>query len=345
MKPTKLALFLCYMLLLATACYLRPTAGDFDRYVYEAIVRSAWQPINVVYGIVKHESLRAESSSVMDSPGHLAQLEPLYAIRPMYTELVSLVSRAGLAPEKAINLVSAGCLFLLGLFLLKATGSYIYAALLMATPSIVVLGRLGGPDAFSSLIVVAGCVGVLRSRLFAGILLLMVSLWIRTDNVLIVLAVLAWLVWRRHLNGVSAALLAVLAVGSVEWINFWSGNYGWAVLLHYSFVGGRYPAEITSGIDLTQYLHTFVLSGESLAPQLAPWALLGVAAWKLAPESRFLVPIATASALHFLLFPSGEARYFAWACVMCGILFVCALTTRTGVARFSMTPAESRAAA
>ena len=40
---------------------------DFDRYVYEALIRTERQPIRDVYNIVKHENLRAESSSILDS--------------------------------------------------------------------------------------------------------------------------------------------------------------------------------------------------------------------------------------------------------------------------------------
>ena len=249
LKRLKFLAYVFFSLGLAVACYLRPSAEDFDRYVYEALIRSARQPIGDIYRIVKHESPRAEASTVLDSPAHLAQLKPLYAIRPLYLQLVS-VAAIKLSPQEAINFVSAFSLFLIAILSFVFTRSYLYSALLVATPAVIILGRLGGPDALSSLVVATACVAVLRDRSFAGILLLMVSVWIRTDNVLILLAMLGWMLWKRMIAPQYAAVLAALAIGSVEYINVLSGNYGWLVLMHYSFVGGRYPAEITTGITL-----------------------------------------------------------------------------------------------
>ena len=319
-------MYVAFSLGLAAACYLRPSPDDFDRYVYESLIRSAKQPIEDIYRIVKHESPRAEASTVMDSSEHLGELEPLYAIRPVYVQLATLISRAGLSPEKSINLVSAISLFLIALLAYAATQNYLYSTLLMVTPAVVIVGRLGGPDAFSSLVVVAGCMAVLREKLFVGILLLMISIWIRTDNIVIVLVLFGWLVWGRKLSGLYAGVLTALAIGSVEWINTLSGNYGWRVLLHYSFIGGKYPAEIRPGISLVEYAYAFAVNAESLVPQLAPWLLLGIAAWSLrSRERKFLVPVVMACAFHYLLFPSGEARYFTWAYLVTGILFIRAL--------------------
>jgi hypothetical protein len=127
-----------------------------------------------------------------------------------------------------------------------------------------------------------------------------------------------------------AAVLAALAIGCVEYINVFSGNYGWQVLIHYSFVGGRYPAEIKTGITLSQYLHAFASNGESLLPQLAPFLLLGVVAWRMnsSPDRKVLLPVLFAGIARYLLFPSGEARYFAWACLITGLVFIQSIQDR-----------------
>lgn len=167
---------------------------------------------------------------------------------------------------------------------------------------------------------------VLRQRLFLGTLLLMISVWIRTDNVITVVAVLAWLAWGRRLKVMYAGVLGLLAVVSVQCINFFSGNYGWKVLLHYSFVGGRYPAQIAPGLSMAQYARAFFLNAESLLPQIAAYVLLGVITWKIGSKEReFLIPVLAACSMHYLLFPSGEARYLSWACILTGILFIRAL--------------------
>lgn len=340
------AKFVAYVFLalgLAVVCYLRPSSDDFDRYVYESLIRSARQPINDIYRIVKHESPRAEASSVLDSPAHLAQLGPLYAIRPLYLRIVGIAALK-LSPQQAINFVSAFSLFLIAILSYLFTRSYLYSALLVATPAVIILGRLGSPDALSSLVIVAACVAVLRDRLLAGIVLMMLSVWVRTDNVLMVLAMLGWLVWNHRIAPQYAAALAALAIGSVEYINIFSGNYGWKVLLHYSFVGGRYPAEIKAGITLSQYLHAFASNGVSLLPQLAPFLLLGIVAWQMdsSPDRKVLLPVLYAGIARYLLFPSGEARYFAWACLITGLVFIRAIQDR---AELLVIQNRSRAAA
>jgi hypothetical protein len=345
MKSIRLVAYVLFSLGIAVACYLRPLPDDFDRYVYEALVRSAKQPIADIYRIVKHESPRAEASTVMDSPEHLGELEPLYAIRPLYVQLITLVSHAGVSPQASVNLVSAASLLLIALLVCAATQNCFCSALVVATPAVVTVGRMGTPDALSSLAVVAGCVATLREKLFVGILLLMVSIWMRTDNLLVVLAVLVWLVWNQKLSGKHAGTLAALGIASVVWINALSGNFGWKVLFRYSFISGKYPAEITPQLSLTEYAHVFVGNAESIAPQLAPWLLLVIAVWSLKSHERgFLLPVISACALHYVLFPSGEARYFTWAYLLTGILFIRAvvsLENRIAVP-FRLSDAEAR---
>jgi hypothetical protein len=330
MKNMRFFFYLGFLVVVAAACYLRPVTDDFDRHVYEAIIRSERQSVEQIYPIVKHESAKAEASSVLDSPEHLAQLEPLYAIHPLYIKVIDVLWHIGLTPQEAINFTSAFSLFLIGMFAYGVNGNAVYSAVLIMAPPIVMLGRNGGPDGLSSLVVAGGCIAVLKKRMFPGILLLMLSIWIRTDNVLICMAVLTWLCWKGKLKYSFGAGLGLIGVASVECINRFSGNYGWKVLLHYSFVGGKYPAEITSGMSLSQYAHTFLANGESLVPQLALWLLLAIVVWNLkSPARGLLVPIGIASAVHYFLFPSGEARYLAWACLLCGILFIDALNFRT----------------
>lgn len=313
---------------LASACYLRPIAGDFDRYIYESLVRARSQSLTEIYLIVKHESPRAEASSILDSPLHLGELLPLYAIRPLYIQTVSIINDAGMPIQPSISLVSAISLFVMAWLLALRTGNYLGSALMILTPGMVEIGRSGGPDALSSLFVIFGCFLVLSNKLLTGILLLLVSVWVRTDNVLVVIAMLAWLWHEGKLRLPYAVTLSVVASASVAWINFWSGNYGLKVLFYCSFISGRAPAEVVPRISAADYAHIFLSSVQSVAPQLALWVLLGLAAWQMGARYRtVLLPILFACIIHFLLFPSPEARYFAWAFPICGALFIQAMTS------------------
>ncbi len=327
-KPIRNLLYFACILCVSCACYLHPVADDFDRYIYEALVRGRNQSVEAIYPIVKHESPRAEASSVLDSPRHLAQLEPLYAIRPLYVEAISILSHR-LEPQKSITLVSALSLFLIAALLLIWTHSPLYSALLILTPAVLTLGRMGTPDAFSTVFVVAGFWLLTKNLISPAIFMLLISVWIRTDNVLAVVAVLMWLGWTKRLAPLQAGGLIALAVASVVFINHSAGNYGYLVLFRYSFIAGKYPAEILPTLSVSEYLHAFNIGAESILPQSAPWVLLGIVAWRWLPSARgLLVTTATAATVHFVLFPSPEARYLVWAYLLCGIMFVVGVSTR-----------------
>src|SRR6266566_1308095 len=167
----------------ALVCLARPLSDDFDRYIYEALVRGKHESVERIYPLIKHESPRAEASSVLDSAEHLAQLEPLYAIRPLYIEIISIVN-LWLPIQRSINLVSAFSLFGMALVLAIWTKKPLYCALLVTTAAIVDIGRMGTPDALSVLFVIAGFWLLERNQIGHGILLLLASVWVRTDNLL-----------------------------------------------------------------------------------------------------------------------------------------------------------------
>lgn len=323
-------LYLGFIAATSFACFRHPVPDDFDRYIYEALVRGKHETVEAIYPVIKHSNKRAEESSVLDSSIHLGQLEPLYAIKPLYVRAIESIEFTRLPIQTRINFISAASLFGIGVVILLWTGRPGYSALLVATSAVVILGRMGGPDGLSALVVIAGLWAASQNRLLIGILLLLTSVWIRTDNLLIVLAVTAFLLWQKKLTFVDAGVIATLAAASVEFINHYSGNYGWRVLFHYSFIGGRSPAEVVPSFGLKEYLAVAARSVETMLPQITIWVLLGAAAWKLSsPYREWLLPVWGAVALHFALFPSPESRYLIWAFVVTGVIFIAGLDKLT----------------
>ena len=321
------ALYMGFLLCVGVVCLLRPVPDDFDRYIYEAIVRGRTQSLQAIYPIVKHSNPRAEASSVLDSPEHMGQLEPLYAIRPVYIWAIELLARTGLPIQKAINGVSAMSLVGIGLLLFGCTRAPLPCALIMASPAIVLLGRMGTPDALSALFILSSAWALSERKDLLGLLLLMTSVWVRTDNVLLVLILLAWLGFEGRLRFLHAGVLAALALCSVLFINHYSGNYGWSILFHYSFIGGRSPAEVPTHVTFRQYAVAFAKGAEQIGgQQMSLWILLGITAfYRGARPAKFrwmLVPFAVAAATRFVLFPTIEDRYFAWAYLVVGAAFL-----------------------
>lgn len=321
-------IYLIFACCISVACYVRPVPDDFDRYVYESLIRGRREPVESIYRIVKHESPRAEASSVLDSAEHLGQLEPLYAIRPLYIEAVSLLSES-LGPQKSITALSAFSFFCIGYLLFVWTRNPLLSSLILISPAVLSLGRLGTPDALSTLVVILGLYLLFKNRTLPAILLLLVSIWIRTDNVLVALTALAWMAFTKRMSVLYASLLASLALASVAFINHYAGNYGYLVLLRYSFIAGKYPAEIAGGVTVREYLRALFSGMETVLPQSAPWVLLGVLGWRWLPSARSLLWIAaTAATVHFALFPSPEIRYVTWAYLLCAIVFALAVAGR-----------------
>lgn len=319
-------LYLGFIAGIAWACFRRPVPDDFDRYIYEALVRGRYDSVEIVYPIVKHSNQRAEESSVLDSPIHLGQLEPLYAIKPLYVRAVEATAFTRLPIQPRINLISALSLFGIGIVVLGWTGRPGYSALLLATSTVVILGRLGTPDGLSTLVVLSGLWALSQNRLLVGVLLLLASIWIRTDNLLLVAAAVGYLLWQKRMTWVDATVIAALSIGSVELINHFSGNYGWRVLFQYSFLGGRAPAEVVPHFGFREYLGVVAHSAETIIPQVTVWILLSVVAWKWSsPYRGWLMPVWLAVIGHFALFPSPELRYLIWALVVTGVIFIAAI--------------------
>jgi len=325
-----LALYLAFLAALCVVCFKSQTPGDFDRYVYEALVRGKHQSVQEIYPIVKHSYPRAEASLILDSPEHMGQLEPLYAIRPLYTQAIAVVAYTGMPYQRAISLVSALSLFLIGVVLLAWTGRPAYSALLVATPAVVGVARSGTPDALSAFFLLACAWALASKRMFAGLALLLASIWVRTDNVLFAIVILIWLAWTKKLAPSHAAVLTGLAGASVFLINYFSGNYGWRVLFRYSFLGGRYVANVRPDVSFSDYF-TAVLAGvrQIGGQEMAVFVLIGLAAIKWLPATDSLRPLLTCVAIaaitRFLLFPSPEDRYFTWAFLIAGAAFIRAI--------------------
>jgi hypothetical protein len=323
-------LYFCFALCATAVCFRRPIPGDYDRYVYEVVARSQTASWPDVYPILKAENPRLALGPGFDTAAHMAELEPLFAVRPLYVEAIKLAHRAGVNYQTGISLISAASFLAIAILLFLWTRSPLLSALAISTPGFVQLGRQGVPDGLNALCIVAALYLLIHRRMALGLSLLLTAVWIRTDSVLICGAVLAWLCYRKKLELRYGAVLAALAFLSVEAINHFSGNYGYAILFRLSFIGGAHPLlTSTANITVREYLSGIAQGLPSIIPQLAPWALLAVAAWRFNSNFRkWLIPVWSAALVHFLLFPSPESRYLDWAMLFSAVAFIAAVTQK-----------------
>ena len=326
----------CYLVFLfvsAFVCYRRPIPDDFDHYMYEAMLRQRQESWEKVFSEMRSEYPRFRESNIADTAEHMAQLEPLYAIKPLYLATLGFLHRyLAFPPQNAIRFVSVLSWIVIGIILFRWTGEPLLCTAVMATQPMIQLARFGTPDALSSAFLLAGCYALACKRTALALTLVIGSIYVRTDNVIAVLLLLAWItVIEKHLTTVQGFIFAGIAVASVELINRVSGNYGWAVLFRHSFMTqSNVPAQIQPHVAIREYLGVVGAACFEIVTRFAPWLVLGISAWKCASRYyRWLLGIlAVADATHFVLFPSAQDRYYAWTYAVTAVLFIESLKAR-----------------
>ena len=158
---SNLALFLYtgFCVALATATYFRPLP-TFDRYLYAGAVASLrYSDPVTIHRIARaefdaqpspfpFESVAAEPyfADVRDNPYHFAQQLGLFRVKLGYVAAGYVLWRAGLPILAGLRLISACCLFLVGMVVLASTGDALLAAVLLLTPPVLNLGRMVTAD-------------------------------------------------------------------------------------------------------------------------------------------------------------------------------------------------------
>ena len=254
------------------------------------------------------------------NPLRFAEFLPLFAIRPLYNQTLWLVSKTGLGLVRSGILISVVSYFALGLLLFLWVRKYAahtvalaIPTLLMLSPPLTMLGRDPTSDALATL-VAFGSLYLLfqKERPAAGLALALVSIYFRTDFVVLAgLVILAcWL--ERRVDFWKAFVLAAVALGSVFFINHFAGDYGFKMLYYRNFVAvpvapgemtvqfsfRDYVAALRSGV--TQIMNSFFL----------PFLIVGVLGLA-SKRTRMLFAVSLAYLLlHFLILPNWQERWF-----------------------------------
>ncbi len=240
--------------------------------------------------------------------------------------------------RRAAVLLAVGSYFLFGLLVFFWSQRYVpsfYAAalcaVLMLPPPVTLLGRSTLPDAFSTLLALCALFLIFEAeKLLPRLLLLLVTTFVRTDNVVLVSPVLAALWIAAHLDFWKAASLGMLSVLSVLLINHFAGDYGLAMLYYRNFVGTpSFPAEMSLHVSLPGYLSGFRQGiGWMLESPVLDFALLGlVGLYRKSPLVPVSVVTAIYAVLHFLLLPNWVDRWFVLTYLTLALSAICVRTT------------------
>jgi hypothetical protein len=312
------------------------TIQEIHDTVYRDVVAGVPQP-TLDHLLGNEPVATAQSRSFREravNPYHFAEFLPCFAVRPAFNELVYLLHyKLGMGLLRAPILISAVSYLAMGWIVLTWMLRYVAAPwaqllslLLMLTPGIWDLARWPQPDALCCMISFMALYFILEKNwITAGLTILLASVYVRTDNVLLVLTVLAYLSILKHIIGKSkAAIMAGVAIGSVFLINHFAGDYGARMLYYRAFLGVPLaPGEMTAHFGFHDYLMALRTGMTALVHgDFIPFALMGVVGILRRPTSAILGLVIVAvvyNASHFLMYPLVETRYFGLFYLAMGI--------------------------
>lgn len=292
------------------------------------------------------------------NPYHFAEFLPCFAVRPAFNELVYVLHYIlGISLLRAPVLISVSSFLAIGWIVLTWISRYVAAPwaqllslLLMLTPGIWDLSRWPQPDALCCMVSLLALYFILEKKwVTAGLAILLASVYVRTDNVLLVLTVLAYLSLLDHtVDKAKAAILAVVAIGSVFLINHFAGDYGPSMLYYRAFLGVPLaPGEMTAHFGLHDYLValrtgvTAIIHGDFIA-----FAIMGVVGLLRRPPRAVVgltIVALVYNAGHFLMYPLVEIRYFGLFYLAMGISLASTLAApQSSTAQASPSGADKR---
>jgi hypothetical protein len=271
---------------------------------------------------------------VARNPSHFRQQLRFYQIRPLYIWALEALRRIGVGYVPATRLISAAAFFLIGILVhgwlrcyVSEIQATICAILLLLAPVLFTSARTGSPDAVSALVVLLGVYFSIECDApFVGSALLLLSLPLRTDNVLFVSIFFGVETFRASEKRirVTAGLAAVASVAIVLMINHAERSYPWSVLMRNTATPIVNPAEVSATFSISDYfgaVHDMVDEARENSMMVFPFiAAIALYSSRTPKRLKYLVTIVLLSwAAHVVVFPHIEDRYFIAGAAMIGV--------------------------
>lgn len=333
------------VVLLVAAYFVHHPEYNWDMVPYTAAVLSMDSDDPVSIHRETYRLLRAEvppsrmpdmlaneyTRTIAGSPRALMQQLPFYRIKPAYVRVLRVLFLLGVSPARATVLVSAAayvCICLMAWAWLATVGSpgrrFVMASLVALSQPLLHLAGLTNPDALSTAtVVLAFYLFLVRGRPGWAMLVLFVSVLVRSDNSFLCALFGVYLVWRwRRMAPARALVGAAGALAALTWVVVWHrvvGDYSWRLMMYHSFIQPVIlPADGMPPMSTTQLAKLWVGGLASLRYSPVTLVLLllagGYAHRRTDPARRhereaaqvLLVSIA----VHFLVFPNLEERFF-----------------------------------
>jgi hypothetical protein len=358
-KRAAIGIFLLYLFMLGgvtTRLYRMPIYSmDSIQYMGNALLMEERDPARIhqrVYGEVQRFVPKLEREGLLGheagapegqnksrqeraaNPERFAEFLPLFAIRPLYNQTLWLVSKTGLGLVRGGIFISVASYFFLGVLAFVWIGKYLnpwltltFSILLMINPPLMSLGRDTTADPLATLVAFASLYLICeKRRLFPGMILLLASIYFRTDFVVLACPVILLCWWERRIDLWKAGVLGLVAIASVLCINHFAGDYGMGMLYYRNFSGVPVaPGEMTVQFSARNYF-SVLRSGITLMTESfsLPFLLLGTVGLALRRMRGLFAVTLAYVCIHFAVLPNWQERWFG---VFYLSMAVCAAST------------------
>jgi len=199
------------------------------------------------------------SRAFQDATYFYGQLN-LYRIKPLYVLLIYLFYKIGVPLVTATILPSVLSFVAIGLILFYWMTGYvkkwlacILSALIMLSPPLWEIVLSSTPDAFGDLIVLSAFYLILeKNKILAGLIFLLISIWIRIDFILLVMMTIIWLnltkaVFKK-ISTMVVLSLSVISVLSFAVIAIQIGDLNLNSITYYSIIPSNLPNQLGTSL-------------------------------------------------------------------------------------------------
>jgi len=359
-NPKFIVLFVCFfaLLLINSVFIFRNPWVDWDIVSYiwnvkyieskniEVIHKETYEELREYLDTKRYDIIKWSNKyrkDVFSDPKAFFDIMPFYNIKFIYIYSIYFISKISwmsiihsvLAISIISYLVFSSILFVIFREELENNKLYFFPLYLLTFSSpIIIAARSTTPDMFSAMFMILWMFLIIRKNIILWILVLIISIWVRTDNVIFVLLLLFYLkffAWKDYKIKTSSFLVwGILALWFYKWINTYFHNFGYLKLYYNSFIEPiSYPSSFEVVITTREYLAIFkdklallLWLRENKPITFFPfYIILSFIAYIFAQKNKiksdniflWLLIISTFTLLFkFAIFPNIQERYFVF---------------------------------
>lgn len=364
LKPIYLFVYLSYLFVWSLYAIYQPFY-TWDMIPYVALTLSVEQTDQKMVHTMTYESIKqsipAQAYANNTATPYQKEMEqnevyfhqqlPFYQIRPLYIGLNYLVYKTGINIVTAIIVVSVLSSLLMSIIILrwllehlKTFYAYLFAILIIQSTGVVQIAQVFTPDALSAALLLFSLYVFSKRQIYFASLLLVLAIFARTDNIILVLMVFTYLTlfaskeyrlkWKPYI------LLVLVSTVSYLAINHLANNYGWATIFHHTLIAPIHnPSDYHPMITWADYfpillknaMEAFFRMNSLLFFGFCSFVTISVVRLNSQNQiySHLTILVLLAIIVHFLLFPVLWQRFFiAHYSIICILMVITIFQSR-----------------